>query len=105
MPWRRLARPALVGERLGVRETAQPQQYGDLMSDGPTEADAFPATTERDAVLNDVGAKWRRFSRKELSALTCNDDLVDGIVAKYGIDKEAAQRDVDAMMDGRNLTA
>jgi hypothetical protein len=75
------------------------------MTDGPTKADEVLAVTERDTVLNDVGAKWNRFSRQELSALASNDDLVTRIVAKYGVDKAAAQRDVEAVMDGRNITA
>jgi hypothetical protein len=66
--------------------------------------DARPDDTERDGVLNDIASKWTRFSKRELSALTTNDALVSQIVAKYGIDEIAAQRDVDTLMDGRRLT-
>jgi predicted nucleic acid-binding protein len=38
-------------------------------------------------------------------ALRTNDELVAQLAAKYDIDKIAAQRDVDALMNGRNLTA
>ena len=61
--------------------------------------------TDRQDVLNQIGTKWRRFSKRELSALTSNDDLVDQIVAKYGLEKDAAQSQVDALMDGRSLKA
>jgi hypothetical protein len=61
--------------------------------------------SDRNDVLNAIGAKWSKFSKQELSALTTNDELVDQLVAKYDIEKIAAQRDVDALMNGRNLTA
>lgn len=61
--------------------------------------------SDRNDVLNAVGAKWSKFSKQELSALTTNDELVAQLVAKYDIDKIAAQRDVDTLMAGRNLTA
>ena len=61
--------------------------------------------SDRNDVLNAIGAKWSKFSKQELSALTTNDELVAQLVAKYDIEKVAAQRDVDALMNGRNLTA
>lgn len=61
--------------------------------------------SDRNDVLNAVGAKWSKFSKQELSALTTNDELVAQLVVKYDIDKIAAQRDVDTLMAGRNLTA
>ncbi len=65
--------------------------------------DADLDISERDNVLNDVGTKWRRFSRKELSALETIDDLVNEIVAKYGIEKADAQHEVDRLMGDRKL--
>lgn len=65
--------------------------------------DADLDISERDNVLNDVGTKWRRFSRKELSALETIDDLVNEIVAKYGIEKADAQHEVDRLMSDRKL--
>ena len=61
--------------------------------------------SDRNDVLHAIGAKWSKFSRQELSDLKTNDDLVSQIVAKYGVEKGTAQRDVDTLMDGRNLTA
>lgn len=66
--------------------------------------DARPQDSQRNEVLNDIGTKWDKFSKQELSALKTNDELVTQVIAKYGIDKIAAQRDVDALMAGRNLT-
>jgi hypothetical protein len=61
--------------------------------------------SDRNDVLNAIGAKWSKFSKQELSALRTNDELVAQLVTKYDIEKIAAQRDVDTLMAGRNLTA
>ncbi|TAJ88625.1 hypothetical protein [Reyranella sp.] len=67
--------------------------------------DSSANDTDRQDILNEIGAKWSKFSRKELSNLTTIDQLVSQIGTKYGVKKEAAQRQVDMLMDGRNLTA
>ena len=54
-------------------------------------------------LLKDIGAKWGKFSEQELGALKNKDDLIAKIVAKYSIDKAQAQRDVDAVMKGRQI--
>jgi hypothetical protein len=54
-------------------------------------------------LLKDIGAKWSKFSAQEFGALKNNDDLVTQVVAKYGIDKAQAQKDVDAVMKGRQI--
>lgn len=64
------------------------------------------ATTDadREDILEEIALKWSKFSRQELVDTTTNDELVEQIMAKYGSKKEAAQREVDILMDGRNLT-
>ena len=54
-------------------------------------------------VLKEIEVKWNKFSRHELSALKNKDDLVTQVVAKYGLEKAAAQRDVDALLKGRAI--
>jgi hypothetical protein len=54
-------------------------------------------------LLKDIGAKWSKFSEQELGALKSKDELVTQVVAKYSIDKAQAQRDVDAVMKGRQI--
>jgi hypothetical protein len=54
-------------------------------------------------LLKDIGAKWGKFSEQELSALKNKDDLVTQVVAKYSIDRAQAQRDVDAVVKGRQI--
>jgi hypothetical protein len=76
------------------------------MSNAPTtNNDARPQINKRTEILDAIGAKWSKFSKQELSELKTNDELVTQVVDKYGIEKVAAQRDVDALMNGRNLTA
>ena len=76
------------------------------MTNAPTAGNRSSADdTDKQDVLNEISTKWSRFSKQELSALKSNDDLVGQIVTKYGIEKAAAQSQVDALMNGRSLTA
>ena len=52
-------------------------------------------------IVNELHAKWGKFSEKELSALKGKDDLVSQVQARYGLNKEQALRDVDALLKGR----
>lgn len=62
------------------------------------------ATAEaKQIILKEIGSKWGKFSEQELSALKDRDDLVTQVVAKYGLEKSQAQRDVDALMKGRQI--
>jgi hypothetical protein len=61
------------------------------------------AAENKQILLKDIGAKWNKFSEQELGALKNRDDLVDQVVAKYSLDKAQAQRDVDAVMKGRQI--
>jgi hypothetical protein len=54
-------------------------------------------------LLKDISAKWGKFSEQELGELKSKDELVSQVVAKYSIDKAQAQRDVDAVMKGRQI--
>jgi hypothetical protein len=47
--------------------------------------------------------KWGKFSEQDLSALKNRDDVVTQIVAKYGLEKQQAQNDVDSLMKGRQI--
>jgi hypothetical protein len=59
---------------------------------------------DREDVLNEIARKWTKFSKRDLTNITTNDQLIGEIVKKYNIKKEAAQREVDILMDGRNLS-
>jgi division protein CdvB (Snf7/Vps24/ESCRT-III family) len=71
----------------------------------PDVAAAKPEVTAevRQIVLKEIGAKWGKFSEHDLSVLKGNDDLVNQVVAKYGLEKAQAQRDVDALLKGRHI--
>jgi hypothetical protein len=58
--------------------------------------------TKRD-ILNDIRAKWGKFSEDDLGRLGSNDDLVTEIASRYNIDRALAQSDVDAVMRGRQI--
>ena len=73
------------------------------MSNAPTNHDTSLQDIERNDVLNAIAGKWGKFSEEELSALNTNDELVGQLMKKYGMDKIAAQRDVTALLAGRNL--
>ena len=74
---------------------------------GPT-AKTAAATHEQAAatkqiVLKEIEVKWNKFSKHDLSVLKNKDDLVTQVVAKYGLEKATAQRDVDALLKGRAI--
>jgi hypothetical protein len=67
-------------------------------------AGSSPSAAEtKQIVLKEIGAKWSKFSEQELSLLMNKDDLVAQVVAKYGLEKAQAQRDVDTLMKGRQF--
>jgi uncharacterized protein YjbJ (UPF0337 family) len=76
-----------------------------MISTTPGSGAAKPEVTAetRQIVLKEIGAKWGKFSEQDLSALKGNDDLVGQVVAKYGLEKAQAQRDVDALLKGRHI--
>jgi hypothetical protein len=61
------------------------------------------AAETKQIVLKEIGANWGKFSEQGLSSLKSKDDLVTQVVAKYGLEKSQAQRDVDALMKGRQI--
>jgi division protein CdvB (Snf7/Vps24/ESCRT-III family) len=61
------------------------------------------AADTRQIVLKEIGAKWGKFSEQELSALKSKDDIVTQVVGKYSLEKAQAQRDVDALLKGRQI--
>ena len=61
------------------------------------------AAQSKQMILKEVGAKWGKFSEQDLSALKGKDDLVNQVVAKYGLEKGQAQRDVDALLKDRQI--
>ncbi len=70
----------------------------------PGTAEKQPAANEgRAIILKEIRAKWNKFEEADLSALKDRDDVVSQLVAKYGLEKANAQRDVDSLLRGRRL--
>ena len=57
----------------------------------------------RESLFADIRVKWTRFSNQELIELKSNDDLVSRLIAKYGLEKAAAQRDAEMLRAGRDI--
>ncbi|UYN94365.1 MAG: hypothetical protein KIT25_20370 [Enhydrobacter sp.] len=82
------------------------------MTDQPSTATTNAAATTRmqdtsseakKLLRADIGSKWGKFSTQELSDLKGTDDLVFQLVAKYGLEKDAAARDAEAVVKGRDF--
>ena len=56
-------------------------------------------------VTKDIIAKWSHFSEQDVAALKGKADLVNQVAAKYGLEQAQAQRDVDAVLKGRQIGA
>lgn len=98
--------PMFGGRRpIDIRCRNSQATIGDTMSNPTMDDDVREDDRERDALLNALASKWKRFSRQELRLLEGSDDLVGQIVARYGVEEVVARRDVDALLDGRILSA
>jgi hypothetical protein len=61
------------------------------------------AAEVKQIVIRAARGKWGKFSQDDLSALKSKDDLVNQRAAKYGLEKSGVQRDVDALISGRQM--
>ena len=59
------------------------------------------AKSEARMLRSEIGSKWGKFTTQELDDLKDNDALVAALVAKYGLEKDAATRDAAAVVQGR----
>jgi hypothetical protein len=73
------------------------------MASNSPEAKAETSAETRRIVLKEISAKWPTFSEQDLSAFKGDDDVVNQVVAKYGLDRAPAQLEVDALMKGRHI--
>jgi hypothetical protein len=60
-----------------------------------------PSSENRKIIVNEIHAKWAKFTDPELAALKGKDDLVTQVQSKYSLDKVQAQKDVDTFLNGR----
>jgi hypothetical protein len=52
---------------------------------------------------SEIHLKWGKFSAVEIAGFKDKDDLVAQLQSKYSLDKQHAQREVDAFAKGRKL--
>jgi hypothetical protein len=65
---------------------------------------AFASFSEtKRSILNDIRSRWATFSEDDLGKLRSNDDLINEIAARYGVDRAQAQSDVEFVMQGRQI--
>ena len=62
-----------------------------------------PSAETKQIIIKEIRGKWGKFSEDDLSSFKNKDDLVTQRAAKYGLEKSVAQRDVDALMNGRQI--
>ena len=68
-------------------------------------ASPMGADQAKQAVLKDICAKWSKFSEQDVKAFKGKADLVTQVVSKYGLEQAQAQREVDAVLKGRQIGA
>ena len=57
----------------------------------------------RQALHDDIHARWSRLTDREIGDLHDADDLATQVAAKYGLDQAKAQSDVAAVLKGRAI--
>jgi hypothetical protein len=72
-----------------------------MATPNPAEPNPMQARAEAKLLRSEIGNKWGKFTQQELTDLKDNDDLVTQLVAKYGIEKDAATRDAATVVKGR----
>ncbi|MEX2167355.1 MAG: hypothetical protein WD852_10120 [Methyloceanibacter sp.] len=77
------------------------------MENSSTQTAANPQNSDQNKqdVLKDIRAKWSKFTEQDASAFKGKSDLVSQVATKYGIDQAQAQREVDAVLKGRQVGA
>jgi len=68
-----------------------------------THGEAKTAAETKQIVFNEIRTTWGKFSDEDMLALKDSNDLVRQLAAKYGIENSQAQRDVDALLNGRRI--
>ena len=72
----------------------------------PSTSNNAPNSIENAQLIRkDIKAKWDKFSEQELTSLKNKDELVTQVMSKYNVEKPNAQRDVDALLKGREITS
>ena len=77
-----------------------------LGENSSTQTNANPQTSNQNQqIMKDICAKWSKFTAQDASAFKGTADLVSQVAAKYNMDQAQAQREVDAVLKGRQIGA
>jgi uncharacterized protein YjbJ (UPF0337 family) len=63
----------------------------------------FSSSENRKIIVEEIQAKWGKFSDQDLAALKGRDDLVSQVKSRYDLDQGQAQKDVDTFLNGRTF--
>lgn len=67
-------------------------------------ANTNPSQTMTAKILPaEISTKWDKISAQEATAMKAKGDLVSQVQAKYGVNREQAQKDVDSWANGRDF--
>lgn len=84
-------------------DQASPQTKLATDANPATETKPAAATAGKPALAQEIRAKWSKIAEQDVHALKTRDQLVDTVVARYGLEKGQVQRDVDTFLNGRTL--
>ena len=62
-------------------------------------------TDQKSAVMKEICSMWSKFSEQDVAAIKGKADLVSQVVTRYGLPQIQAQREVDALLKGRQIGA
>jgi uncharacterized protein YjbJ (UPF0337 family) len=61
----------------------------------------IPDSENRKIIVNEIQAKWGKFSDQDIVALKGKHDLISQVQSRYNLDKAAVEKDVEALLNGR----
>ena len=62
-----------------------------------------PSHINTKGMRSEIAGKWGKLSASDVAGLKSTDELVSIVQSKYSLDKNQAQKDVDAFAKGRSL--
>lgn len=62
-----------------------------------------PSNSNSTGMRSEIAGKWGKLSASEIAGLKSTDELVSVVQNRYSLDKNQAQKDVDAFAQGRSL--
>ncbi len=91
------------------RQCVEQQAYEPVETPARFSGECPPATARtpaqqaygRQLLRMDILLTWPRFTLKALSGLRDREQLVARLTATYGLERQAAQRELDALLKGR----